>query len=252
MSTNVLRGKGSGPARPGDGQIAIGDADREIFNCPVCQRPLATGVSRCPGCGTRLLMGVQARKATTLLGTGVMAGAIVGGLIVAIILLALRPAVSSSPIVGGGGTGPAASAGPGGVVTEPVPLSVSNALARTAGLNVRMAAQRPALAAAIKPSRPQSAEVAWVIRAIASDAGLAASAVPALSAWPEGRLLAYQLDQYYTRLRATASAALAVSLNDSGSYRRNGQKVVAELDEIADLLAAAQVLADAHGIDLGL
>ena len=251
MSTNVLRGKGAGATRPGDGQIAIGEADREIFNCPVCQRPLATGASRCPGCGSRLISGVQARKAATLLGTGGMAGAIVGGLIVAIVLLALRPATTVSPNPDGDGGGPTASAGTGPVV-QPAPLTASNALVRTAGLNARMAAQRPALAAAVKPSRPNTSEVARVLRAIASDAGLAAGAVPALSAWPEGRLLAFQLEPYYAKVRSTASSALSVTLNDSGAYRRNGQAMVALLDEISDLQAAAQTLADVHGIDLGL
>jgi hypothetical protein len=251
MSTSVLRGKGSGPARPGDGEIAIGDADRAIFNCPVCQRPLATGSSRCPGCGTRLLLGIRARTATSLLGTGGIVGAIVGGLLVAIVLLALRPATVTVPIPGVTDPGPAASAGARPQV-KPVPRSASNALVRTTGLNARMATQRPALAAAVKPSKPKTSDVARLLRAISSDAGLAADAVPALAAWPEGRLLALQLETYYADLRATASSALQATLNNSSAYRRNGLRMIALLDRIGEYQAAAQTLADTYGIDLGL
>jgi len=196
-------------------------------------------------------MGVQVRKATTLLGTGGLGGAIVGGLLVAIVLLALRPATTSSPIGNDPGSGPQPSAG-SGPVAKPPPLAAHNALVRTTGLNARMASWRPALATAIKPSRPKSSEVARVIRAIASDASLAAAAVPALSVWPEGRLLALQLEAYYAKVRATASSALAITLNDTSAYRRNGQRMVALLDDIARLQAAAKTLGDDHGIDLGL
>ena len=32
-----------------------------VFNCPSCARPLAHGANVCPGCGTRLIVGVRAR-----------------------------------------------------------------------------------------------------------------------------------------------------------------------------------------------
>lgn len=197
-------------------------------------------------------MGVQARKATTLLGTGVITGAIVGGLLVAIVLLSLRPAGTSTPNVGGGNPGPAASAGTTTPVPSPPPIAASNALVRTTGLNARMAAQLPALKAAVKPSKPNTTTVARILRTIASDAGLAAGAVSALAAWPEGRLLAFQLEPFYADVRARATTALGVTLNNPSAYRSNGQKMVALLEKIEQLQAAAQTLADAHGIDLGL
>jgi hypothetical protein len=249
MSTNALRGKGTVPARPSDREIAIGDADHEIFNCPVCQRPLATGASRCPGCGTRLLLGVQARKATALIGTGAISGALVSGLLVALILLALRPATASGPIVV---EGPQATPSAGVVPPKPVPNSAANALNRTTGLNARMASQLPALASAIKPSRPNSSEIARILRMINSDAALATKAVPALAAWTEGRVLAAELDQYYADVRTAATSALDITLNNASAYKRNGSRMVALLQRIADLQAAAKVLGDAHGIDVGL
>jgi hypothetical protein len=249
MSTNALRGKGTVPARPSDREIAIGDADHEIFNCPVCQRPLATGASRCPGCGTRLLLGVQARKATALIATGAISGALVSGLLVALILLALRPATSSGPIVV---DGPKATPSAGAVPQRPVPNAASNALNRTVGLNARMASHLPALSAAIKPSRPNSSEIARILRMINSDAGLAVKAVPALAAWSEGRLLAAELEQYYSDVRATATSALDITLNNASAYKRNGGRMVSLLQRITELQAAAKTLGDAHGIDVGL
>jgi hypothetical protein len=250
MSTNALRGKGTAPARPSDRELAIGEHDREIFNCPTCQRPLATGASRCPGCGTRLLMGVQARKATTMLATGAVAGAIVGGLIVALILLAMRPATTvGGPLVDPVTGSPIPTNAP--VQPKPVPRAASNALIRTTGLNARMAQQVPGLAAAVKPAKPNSSEVARLLRTVNSDAGLAANAVPALAAWPEGKLLAVQLEQFYSEVRHTAASALDVTLNNSAAYRRNGQRMVALLGKIDTLQDAARTLAEAHGINLG-
>ncbi|MFL5680350.1 MAG: hypothetical protein ACJ77B_07095, partial [Chloroflexota bacterium] len=33
--------------------LVIGEPDKNIFNCPVCARPLTVGAARCPGCRTR-------------------------------------------------------------------------------------------------------------------------------------------------------------------------------------------------------
>jgi hypothetical protein len=250
MSTNALRGKSSAPTRPGDGEIAIGDSDRQIFNCPVCQRPLPTGATRCLGCGARLLFGIRAGKATALLGSGAVTGAIVGGLMVAIVLLGLRPAATvAGPI---GVVDQPRPTAPGAATPPPVPSRTANALVRTSGLNVRLATQRSALAAAVKPSKPKVSVVAPILRAIASDASLAAEAVPALAAWPEGRILAAELRSFYANVQATASKALDVSLRDSASYRRNGVAMVALLDHIAELQAASQTLAEANGIELAI
>lgn len=251
MVSNVLRRRGRVPARPGDGQMAIGDAESGIFNCPVCQRPLATGVSRCPGCATRLVMGVQANKAATLLGAGGVGGLIVGGTMVAVLLLAMGP--PTQPQVAGGGSrgGTPASSDPA-VPGAPVPVSVVNALAQTSGLNARLALYQVDLAAAVKPSKPRGADVARVLRAIATDATSAASAVSALTNWPEGRLLAFQLEKFYADVRSATSSALKVSLTNSAGYRKNGGKVVTLLDRIPALQADAKAIAEANGLDLGL
>lgn len=251
MVSNALRRKGSVPARPGDGQIAIGEADGAIFNCPVCQRPLATGASRCPGCGTRLVMGVQANKAVTLLGGGGAAGLIAGGTIVAVILLAMGlPAPTQ--MVAGGSTSGSPSAGSTPDAAAPVPVAAVNALAQTSGLNARLTLYQVDLTAAIKPSKPRGADVARVLRAISADATSAAAAVSALTSWPEGRLLAFNLEDFYADVRSATNSALKVSLTNSSGYKKSGQKVAALLDRIPQLQATAKAIAEAHGVDIGL
>ena len=47
---------------------AIGLPDTNIFLCPRCSRPLAVGVSRCAGCGTRLVAGVPLLKVSGFVG----------------------------------------------------------------------------------------------------------------------------------------------------------------------------------------
>jgi len=59
--------------------LAIGEINQTVFDCPVCARPLAVGARRCPGCGTRLLLGIQAGKASVLAGLGLVVGIALGG-----------------------------------------------------------------------------------------------------------------------------------------------------------------------------
>ena len=80
MTTNLMNS-----SKPPDGQaketrvLAIGETDANVFNCPVCARPLSEGTSRCPGCGVRLIMGVQLRRAAAILALGVVLGVLIGG-----------------------------------------------------------------------------------------------------------------------------------------------------------------------------
>jgi hypothetical protein len=45
------------------GSFAIGEINQTVFDCPTCSRPLALGTRRCPGCRTRLVLGVPMSKA---------------------------------------------------------------------------------------------------------------------------------------------------------------------------------------------
>ena len=71
---------------------AIGLPDTNIFLCPRCSRPLAVGVSRCAGCGTRLVAGVPLLKVSGFVALGLVAGLTVGGGIVAVAMSGGQPA----------------------------------------------------------------------------------------------------------------------------------------------------------------
>ena len=106
MTLQTLRGKaGSATEAPAPElmsaapeSMVIGEDDSEIFTCPTCSRPLATGVSRCPGCGTHLVMGMPLRRAVARGGVVlVIALAIGGGVIGAIVLIQNVVAVGLAP-----------------------------------------------------------------------------------------------------------------------------------------------------------
>src|SRR4029453_5165008 len=60
-------------------KISIGEIEPTIFSCPSCQRPLAIGAHRCPGCGTHLMLGVQGGKASVFVVAGLALGLALGG-----------------------------------------------------------------------------------------------------------------------------------------------------------------------------
>ncbi len=61
--------------------LAIGEIDQTVFACPACARPLALGARHCPGCGTRLILGVQAQRASLFVGLGLVGGIVLSGLL---------------------------------------------------------------------------------------------------------------------------------------------------------------------------
>src|SRR3989442_10231220 len=74
MLTNVLRA--ISPAHPASAgtELEIGSADAGIFSCPQCARPLGSENTRCPGCGTRLILGVPSQRAAVFATLGGAAG----------------------------------------------------------------------------------------------------------------------------------------------------------------------------------
>ena len=93
--------------------IAIGEIGQTIFECPSCARPLALGVGRCPGCGTRLVRGVALGKASAFIAIGLAVGLLAGagaGLAFGLTHAAAAPAAiaagaSSAPGTGSQGSG---------------------------------------------------------------------------------------------------------------------------------------------------
>ncbi|HET8784531.1 MAG TPA: hypothetical protein VFM38_02770, partial [Candidatus Limnocylindrales bacterium] len=115
---------------PAGGTGVIGTRDTNIFLCPSCTRPLAVGVSKCAGCGTRLVRGVPLLKAAGFAGLGLVLGLAVGGGLGAGLMILGRPAAAavdappvavapSAAAVPSGVPAASSSAGPSAVVVDP-------------------------------------------------------------------------------------------------------------------------------------
>src|SRR5690348_11241855 len=102
MTIDALHGSVDRPHDAAADGPAIGTPDANIFLCPRCTRPLAVGVSKCAGCGTRLVAGVPLLKVTGFVGLGLVVGLAIGGAILGGVTLigghSAAPAVSTPPI----------------------------------------------------------------------------------------------------------------------------------------------------------
>ena len=265
MTINVLRGRGG--ARRGTREalpepLPIGDDDSDIFNCPSCARPLAVGARRCPGCRTRLLLGVQVKRAAVFVAGGIAAGLAFAS---AFVVLSVNVGLASVELREGAPAQPAASAiaepAPAASVAPVVsaapvapaipPASVS-ALARTAEMNARIAAGIPILQAALAEPSVDTAVVAEVFRAMTADAAYAAGAAERLGGWDDAAYVSTGLSALYGDVRATAREGLAKSLGSEPAYRTSAEKMLAVLAGLAPLDAASRDLAEVAGIDLPL
>jgi hypothetical protein len=229
--------------------LPIGDEERTIFSCPVCARPLATGASRCPKCGTRLVMGVPAKRAGLFMAVGGVAGAMGGGLLVAIVALGsvfVRAGMVTPPPT----PTPVASATPSSSLTVPtpepppdVPPVARSALAQAGSLHVRLAGAADALEMALRARKADTNEISRSFRTIASTAATGVEVAGRLEVWDDAATLSAELASFYTELRDTARAGLANSLQNEPAYRRAAEDMLAILAQLEDLDAQARVLA---------
>jgi hypothetical protein len=264
MAINVVRRRPrsrSVPA-PGATSLAIGEIDQTIFSCPACARPLAIGAKKCPGCGTRLVMGVQLRRASVFTAAGLFLGILIGagGLFAAISIdrlgqpggptgnaaaagaTASQPARSTSP-----SASPAAT--PEATIVS-VPALSRSALGQTIALNERLRRSGATLSAAIKAKRFDALAVSKVLRSMSSDAVVGIGLTTHIDDWPGGMAVAADLSVYYSTMKATAANGLSASIKNERAYKLAATRMVnlvTRLDAIdADVLAAA----DAAGITL--
>src|SRR4249919_718352 len=122
MTTNLLRNKKEGASKEAM-SLVIGEDHPDVFTCPACSRPLEAGTSRCPDCGTRLIMGVRLKRAGMFLALGIVVGILIGGATTgAAITLSLKdPAAATTPIASAAATTPIASALPAAVTPTAAP-----------------------------------------------------------------------------------------------------------------------------------
>ena len=223
--------------------IAVGEVDAHVFNCPECSRPLATGAPVCPGCGTRLLFGVKARKAVGFIAVGLVAGTLLGGGVMS----AARPA-------GAGGAAPAIASGavtsPGAPPITPteagIPSRAVSALRQAAILDARLVSQGAELRAVLKGGNARAIDVARVLRTLSSDATFGVDLAPTIAPWTAAAKLSNDLGSFYRAVRDLSQASLRSSISDDKAYRAAGKRMLTLLAELTALDAtAAAIVTDA-------
>lgn len=237
--------------------LPIGETDSNIFNCPACARPLGTGAPRCPGCGTRLIAGVQAGRAIGFLAVGLIVGLVVGGgaMGVAAAMTRVQPVVA----VDGGTTAlptaaPVVTAAPiitpAPVVGPLVPTAALSALRQTALVNQRLAADAGLLMTTLALPDPSTADFARVLRSMSSNATFGQRIAPDIADWDAGTAVAADFGTFYAAIHATASEGLGASLRNDAAYVAAAESMLAVVDGLGGLDLAARSLA--AGADLQL
>jgi hypothetical protein len=254
MAINVLRGRfrtATPEAEPDS--LAIGEIDREIFGCPVCNRPLAVGTSRCPGCRTRLVMGVPMRRVSVFVALGTT------GAIALVLTGATLLSVVQAFAVRGGGTEAAPTPAPtsptrpghgGGATANRVPSVVRSALDQAAAINLRLVAATPQLKAALARSNLDGPAVAAILRDLAADATRGADVLGRFGSWSEADDVTVELEALYRDVRATARTGLAAAMTNDRAYRSAAQRMVSVLQRVGPVNQGIRSLATTTGIEL--
>jgi hypothetical protein len=257
VTIQTLRGKRSrGAKSKGPEPIAIGERDSNIFNCPACARPLGVGAPRCPGCGTRLLIGVQAKRAMVFMAVGLVAGLLIGGSTMAAVASVTRtldtPVASAAPIAVAS-TAPVAAP----VVTPPpaqvdpaVPALALSALRQTTQLNQRIATDAGKLAAVLAAGDASSADIARSLRALSTDASIGDGLVTDIAVWTDGTDVSVAASELYRSMASAAASGLDASFANRAAYLSAGRRMLTAIDGLADLDAAVISLAATAGLEL--
>src|SRR4051812_46413480 len=237
--------------------LVIGERDANIYDCPTCSRPLANGNTRCPGCGTRLIARVQARRALGFLALGSLVGIALGGVVGGGVVLANRPATvpaaSTAPVAAASEPVLGASAAPLpsiAVVPAGIPPAAVSALRQTAILHQRIATDADRLAVALAAPEPASVEIARAVRALSGDAEFGTRLTSEVARWEDAAPLADDLDAFYVEIAGTAKDTLAVTLQSTSSYVESGRAMLKVVSGLGSLDRSSRDLATSAGVEL--
>ncbi len=238
--------------------LAIGEIDQTVFACPACARPLALGARHCPGCGTRLIMGVQARRASLFVGLGLVGGIVVSGLLgatasaldgarrdadaAAAAALEASNALPSIPPTAAPSASPSPSIATG--TTSTVPALSRSALGQAAALHDRLATSSSSLATALDQESFDTFAVSQMLRATSADAVVGLQLTPHIGAWTGGSALSADLRSFYLAIQATAAEGLSASIRNETAYRAAAENMT---DLLAGLGAVDAQLRDVAG-----
>jgi len=245
-------------AKPTDTTPLIGDDSQGSFvSCPNCGRPVADGLVRCAGCGTRVLLGVAATRALLFMATGAVLGLLVGGLSVGSILNASREATTASSAAAhaasptpGAGASSSAIAGLASPSRPAIDPLAASALRQVASTEDQLAISLDNLRHELKARPVDSAAIATTLRAISASATYGTSVIGYLSGWPDAAELQGQLGALYTQVRAVAANGLSAQLANVKAYQSAANQMIAVLAVLPAIRTAEMALGQSGGIVL--
>jgi hypothetical protein len=251
-------------------QLAIGEIDQTLFDCPACRRPLALGARRCPGCGSLLVRSVLLRKAALFVATGALVGGLLGlggGLVVGgalagsgAVAVAVGGSATPSTAPSGSAAGSAApTAPPSTVSTAPptappstppatsLPFAVRSAFVQLLGANAKLGDAEADLRAALAVPVFDPSAVATTLRSVSAQTLFASQLAAAVAAWPGSGDLGPAVVDYYTTLHQAAATALDNSVRNAKAYQTAARSVAGLLRDRAAIDASIRAAATAAG-----
>lgn len=256
MTVDAVRGRARRGKDVTTEQVVVGEADTDIFNCPRCSRPLAVGNSRCAGCGLRMVAGVPLIRVSGFVAVGLVLGLVLGGGVVAAVTMLPRAAdrpvaqVRTTVLPSVVPVAPVAPSAAPPIVDPAIPASAVSALRQSTTLNLRLLADADRLAAALRADRPSGAEIAPLLRGLASTASFGDRLAPAVAEWADAGAVSQGLSAFYAAVGRVAQEGLAASVLNSRAYVDAGKRMLRVLDQITDLDAASRALAATADIEL--
>lgn len=261
MTVEAAPGRARKPRRVNQKQtpedLAIGEFEPTVFACPSCSRPLPLGARHCPACGTHLVLGVQAKRASVFVGAGLVAGLLLGGGGVAGASI-LNGMAGTSPAPGASGTASAepttasSSARPTvrPTATPGVAPITRSALAGVAAIDVKLKTASGVLSAALAARRFDATAISASFRGISADYVFGLQLVPYLRGWPSGDAVATELNAFYGDLRVIAAEGLSASIRNEAAYRLAATKMIDRLAAVDAIDLAIRAAAADAGVIL--
>jgi hypothetical protein len=256
MTVDAVRGRARRGKNVTIEQAAIGEADANIFNCPRCARPLAVGNSRCAGCGLRMVAGVPLTRVSGFVAAGLVLGLLVGGGLVAAVSVMTRPAdkpLAQAPTAVVPSAAPVAPSVAAPVVDPAIPAippAAASALRQSAILNQRLLTDADRLAAVLASDRPSGAEIAPLLRALASTASFGDRLASNVAQWADATAVSESLASFYAAVGRAAEEGLTASVQNNRAYVDAGKRVLVVLDELTEIDAASRSLAATTALEL--
>lgn len=240
--------------------LALTEELPDTSSCPTCGRPLDALTGVCAGCGTRLVLGVQARRAAVFVAFGLLAGLLIGS----VTMLLVTPRTVAEPVAAAAGstdpglagstasgTGASPTGAPGPVATiAPVPRDAANALRQVLAIDARLGATAVDLRRILAAKPFDAVGAARSLRDVAADASVGAQYPPGLAAWPAAASVENATAGFYDGVLTIARGGLSFSVADAAAYKSATVAMIVRFRALGSIDAAARSLATTAGIEL--